>query len=72
MMNQKYDDLELSNIIPLPQGKPINLQGGLSNAAFGDIAMIIEFIYTYSKFLAPEETPVITGGRYYFFAFRHD
>ena len=63
MLNQKFDDLELSNVSPLPQAKPINLQGGLSNAAFGDIAMIVEFIYSYSKFLAPEETPTITAGR---------
>ena len=63
MLNQRYDDLELSNISPLPQAKPINLQGGLCNAAFGDIAMIVEFIYCYSKFLAPEETPTITAGR---------
>jgi len=61
MLNQKFDDLELSNVSPLPQAKPINLQGGLSNAAFGDIAMIVEFIYSYSKFLAPEETPTITA-----------
>lgn len=61
LLNQKYDDLELSSITPLPVAKPINLQGGLSSSAFGDIAMVVEFIYSYSKFLAPEETPTITA-----------
>ena len=62
MLNQKYDDLELPNITPLPAAKPINLEGGLTHSAFGDIAMVVEFIYAYNKFLAPEETPSITAG----------
>lgn len=63
LLNQKYDDLELTNIAPLPAAKPIILQGGLPNNAFGEIAMMIEFIYTFNKFLAPEESPTINAGK---------
>ena len=63
MLNQKHDDLELQNIAPLPAPKPIEMEGGLANTAFGDIAMIVEFVYVFNKFLAPEETPSITAGK---------
>ncbi|XP_065072272.1 tyrosine-protein kinase BAZ1B-like isoform X2 [Rhopilema esculentum] len=61
MLNQKHDDLELQNVAPLPAPKPIEMEGGLANTAFGDIAMLVEFVYVFNKFLAPEETPSITA-----------
>eukprot|EP00794_Sanderia_malayensis_P016840 gene16840-18539_t len=59
--NQKFDDLELTNIPELPAAKPIVMPEGIPNSAFGDIAMLVEFCYTFNKFLAPEDSPTITA-----------
>lgn len=41
----------MTDLKPLPQTKKIPMPPGFPNQCFGDVAMIVEFVNTFKKFL---------------------
>ena len=58
---QRYEDQDLK-LQPLPAPKLVPTPDSLPNELFGDVAMVTEFISSYSGLLMPEsEYPIYTG-----------
>lgn len=58
---QRYEDQDL-NLHPLPAPRLVAMPENLPNELFGDIAMVTEFVSSYSGLLMPDaEYPIYTG-----------
>lgn len=53
---KKCDDNDLIDAKPLPPCKQVNIPVEITAEMFGDIAMIADFVHTFSNLLAPKET----------------
>ncbi|XP_041365624.1 tyrosine-protein kinase BAZ1B-like [Gigantopelta aegis] len=53
-LRRRFEDQGL-NLSPLPIPKPVATPDGLPNEAFGDVAMVTEFISCYGGLLMPED-----------------
>lgn len=51
--NMRYDDQSLPDLSSLPDAQPVSVPDGLPNSAFGQLAMVAEFVNSHWSLLAP-------------------
>lgn len=62
LLNQKYEDLEISTQLVLPKPTITKLPDSFSASDFGDILMISDFVIGYRDLLSPVEKFSINSG----------
>ena len=60
---QKVEDTTLFGLKAIPRAKVIPMPPGISNQMFGDMAMVVEFVNAFQKFLMSDENLIVTIGK---------
>lgn len=60
-MSRRYEDQEIYDGKTLPAFKLVDMPDGLPNTLFGDVALIVDFLYCYTELLMPDDQYPITA-----------
>lgn len=59
--SRRYEDQEIEGGKALPTFKLVDMPEGLANTLFGDVAMVVDFLHSYSGLLMPDDQYPITS-----------
>lgn len=60
-MSRRYEDQDIDDGKTLPAFKLVDMPDGLPNTLFGDVALIVDFLYCYTELLMPDDQYPITA-----------
>lgn len=60
-LSRRYEDQEIEDGKTLPAFKLVDMPEGLPNTLFGDVALIVDFLYCFTELLMPDDQYPITA-----------
>lgn len=60
-LSRRYEDQEIEDGKTLPAFKLVDMPEGLPNTLFGDVALIVDFLYCFTELLMPDDQYPITS-----------